>query len=135
MARILKISGPLLIIGILGVPALAGADTIQIMSGAAVARSGQLSVVDITIASPDHGFSLAASGSAIGGEYDLYNLCRLSPACMPGKVLPLNALWSGSDFSGTATADGLTFPINVGGTAHDGDALVFFMGSWTVPAF
>jgi hypothetical protein len=135
MARILKTSGPLLIIGILGVPAIAGADTIQIMSGAAVSRSGQLSVVDVAIASPDHGFSLAASGSAFGGEYDLYNLCRLSPACMPGNVVSLDAAWSGSDFAGTARADGLTFPLNSGGTETSGDAAVFFMGSWTVPAY
>jgi len=96
---------------------------------------GGLSVVDVAISSPDHGFSLTAAGDAFGGQYDLINLCRFSAECQPGRVLSLGALWSGSDFAGTATADGLTFHLDVGGTEHSGDALARFQGTWMVPAF
>ena len=115
MTRLPRIPGSVLLVGILAAPTVARADTIRITSGAAVSRSDQLGVVDVTMASPDHGFSLAAAGDAGGGTYDLYNSCFLSPACVPGHVVSMFASWIGSDFAGTATADGLAFPLGTGG--------------------
>ena len=138
MTRFPRISAVLLIPGILAAPAIVRGDTISITSGAAMSRTdplfGGLSVVDVAISSPDHGFSLTAAGDAFGGQYDLYNFCFEAPACMPGHVVSLGALWSGSDFSGTATADGVTFPLSMA-DIHTGDALARFEGKWTVPEF
>ena len=62
MTRLPRISGSVLLLSILVAPTVARADTIRITSGAAVSRSDQLGVVDVTMASPEHGFSLAAGG-------------------------------------------------------------------------
>ena len=124
----------MLLVGILAAPTVARADTIRITSGAAVSRSDQLGVVDVTMASPDHGFSLAAAGDAGGGTYDLYNSCFLSPACVPGHVVSMFASWIGSDFAGTATADGLAFPLGTGGDGI-GSAEADFNGTFTPPPF
>jgi hypothetical protein len=133
MTRFPRISAVLLIPGILAAPAVVRGDTVT-LTGAAMSRPNELGIVDVAISSPDHRFSLTASGSYIGGQYDLYNLCVFAE-CKPGRVLSLGALWSGSDFSGTATADGLTFPLASGGDEHTGDALAHFQGTWTVPPF
>ncbi|HET7160767.1 MAG TPA: hypothetical protein VFI62_17340, partial [Burkholderiales bacterium] len=66
MTRFPRISAVLLIPSILGAPAIVRGDTISITSGAAMSRTdplfGGLSVVDVAISSPDHGFSLTAAG-------------------------------------------------------------------------
>ena len=133
MTRFPRVPGALLIVVALGISTSAHADVIRITSGTAISRD-DLFGVDVMVASPDHGFSLSASGDFAGGRYDLYAQCFLGPECMPGRVLSLAAGWSGTDFVGTATADGLTFPLCCG-DENTGAAGALFDGTWTVPAF
>jgi len=135
MTRFPRISAALLIPGILAAPAIVRGDTITISSGAAMPSANELGILVVAISSLQHGFSLTASGDYVGGQYDLYSRCFSSAECHPGRVMSLGALWSGSDFSGTATSDGLTFPLNSGGDEDSGDALARFQGTFTVPAF
>jgi hypothetical protein len=134
MLRFPRMSRPLLIIGILAVPGRATADVIHIMSGALASRSSNIAVVDATMASPEHGFSLRATGNFNGGVYDLYGFCVLGSACAPGQVLSLEASWLGSDFPGTATADGITVVLATA-SEFTAEALVDFKGTWTTPPF
>jgi hypothetical protein len=139
MTHFPRISAVLLISSIVAAPAIVCADTIQITSGAATSRNeltgnpNDLDVVDVTMASPEHGFSLAAAGTASGGLYDLYWKCEQNPACVPGRVASILANWSDSDFMGTATADGATF--TVGSEPLGGEAVVEFDGTFTPPPF
>ena len=140
MTQFPRLSALLLISGILAVPAVVRGDTIHITSGAAVSRNELTGVpsdvfgVDVTIASADHGFSLAASGDFSGGRYDLYGECLFGSGCEPGHVHSLAMGWIGSDFPGTATADGLTFSVALA-SEGTGSVDAEFSGSWTAPAF
>jgi len=140
MTRLPRISGPALLVGILALPTVARADTIRITSGAAISRNERtgvpedVGIVEVTIASADHGFSLAAGGDVNGGGYDLFTECVQGSGCEPETVHSLAMSWIGSDFTGTATADGLTFHLGLLSEAA-GSALVDFEGTWMTPPF
>jgi hypothetical protein len=124
----------LLIPCILAAPTTVRGDTIRITSGALSPTSFDLAVVDIALASADHGFSLSARGVAFDGLYQLYEECFQGPLCVPGQIVGLDAGWSGSDLPGTATADGLTFEVG-SATAVIGSVDAEFSGTWTPPPF
>jgi hypothetical protein len=134
MTQFARVSALLLIFSILAAPAIVCGDTIHITSGSAVSRSDELAVVDVTMASPDHGFSLAAGGTVTGGRYDLYEECVIGSGCERETVHSLAMGWIGSDFPGTATADGLTFDLATLSQAS-GSALADFEGTWITPPF
>lgn len=129
MTRVPRLSLPLLFIGILCAAPPARADVIHITSGALV---GDLFAAHVTLSSPDHGFSLSASGDRSSGTYALSD-CNFNE-CLPGDTLSLRAAWNGVDFGGVATIDGSTFPLgNIDNST--GAASVVFDGMWTAPPF
>jgi hypothetical protein len=138
MTQFPRISAVLLISSILAAPAIVCADTIHITSGAATSRNeltgnpNDLDVVDVTMASPEHGFSLAAVGTSTGGRYDVLSSCNQDLVCVPGRVVSIFASWGDSDFPGTATADGAAFTV---GTGFSGSAEVEFDGTFQAPPF
>jgi hypothetical protein len=74
-------------------------------------------------------------GDITGGIFAPASHCLGTPdTCGPGVSVPLDAHWSGSDFTGTATLDGRTFDIGAGSFV-DGSALVNFTGSFAAPSF
>jgi len=129
MTAVARLSIPLLVFGIAGIPASAGADVIQITSGAMV---GDEFGVHVTIHSLSRGFSLTASGTRGSGSYELAE-CN-SNECRPGDMLSLAAGWNGVDFGGTATIDGSTFLVGLI-TSTTGAAGAHFVGTWTAPPF
>ena len=59
-----------------------------------------------------NGFRLDAGGSAVGGIFPIWERCA-SHECKPGQTVPLTAAWSGTDFGGSATVDGITFNLGL----------------------
>jgi hypothetical protein len=129
MSRGARLSIALLVVGIAGVAAPARADVIQVSSGS---LAGDAFGAFLSIQSVDRGLALSAAGDRAGGIYALSD-CNFS-RCQPGDALSLAAGWNGSDFVGTATIDGRTFPLGMA-TATEGDASAQFAGTWTAPAF
>jgi hypothetical protein len=110
---------------------LVGADPIPITSGSMVAASV---AAPVSIQGPS-GFSLTASGGiASGGRFGPHEMCAYPPYCTPGNSIDLLAGWSGSDFQGFVTIDGVTNRLGMG--SHDQySAWVEFTGSVLAPTF
>ena len=81
------------------------------------------------------GFTLQGSGTNSGGIYTPAQTCEgVLDLCTPGTPLSLAAEWSGSDFQGTATYNGV--PYNVGMHLEtQAGAFVRFTGSVLVPEY
>ena len=79
---------------------------------------------------------LMTSGVTVGeGVFQPWLQCRLTPACVPGASLDLNAHWSGSGLrSATATVRGEEFK-DVGGATSSTSATVNFTASAIAPVF
>jgi hypothetical protein len=107
---------------------LAYADPIVITSGALVASSDNVARFDA------HGkdFSMTAISDFTSGLLAPWSQCL--NGCAPGIPIDLFANWSGSDFGGTVTIDGTTFPLGIHTTANYFTD-VFFTGSVLAPAF
>lgn len=109
-------------------PAAALGDPIRITSGGLV---GDQDGAAVTLRSADRRFSLAGSGSSVGGVWSPGNC---DDSCLPGSDQSLEGFWSGSDFGGTATVDGRSFEFALGSQTN-AEALVDFEGSWVAPPF
>jgi hypothetical protein len=107
------------------------ADSILVTSGALVASRD--TAADL-FATGTGGFQLVGGGDFSGGRFEPYTQCFTPPACAPGSVLSLYASWSGSDFLGTVTFDGVTYPMGSVSETTAG-AAVEFLGSVIAPAF
>jgi len=124
-----RIAVALLTFGIVCAPAWAAADPIHINAGALV---GDTFGARLIANSPDHGFSIDASGDRVGGIYAPVQQCNSGDECVPGAIVGLDARWSGGDFPGTATVDGTSFVLSGFDAAN---AFVDFGGSWVAPPF
>jgi hypothetical protein len=124
-----RIAVVLLTFGIVYAPAWAAADPIHINAGALVGDSFAARMI---ASSPDQGFSVDAFGDAAGGIYEPVQLCNFSEACAPGAIVGLEAMWSGGDFTGGATVDGITYDL---GGFDSASVLADFTGTWTAPPF
>ncbi len=118
-----------LLVGMLALPASARAETITITTGTLVGEPA-----GARIHLEGSGLVLDGSGDATGGRWDL-GFCTGTPdACGPGSMASLLARWADSDFQGTATLDGRSFPVGMQ-TSTQGSALVEFSGSARLPLF
>ncbi len=115
----------------LGIVCAAGAvhaDPIRLTQGALV---GDNIRARLDAASSDGQFVIHGLGDSVGGIYTPVQQCNFTPDCVPGTVVGLDAMWSGSDFFGEVIANGVSYPLSMSST----NALVSFTGSWTAPAF
>ena len=130
MNRLSILPGAALLVGTLALPASARAETITITTGT---LAGEPSGARIHL--QGQGLVLDGSGDVTGGRWDLGELCRGTPdTCGPGSTASLLARWADSDFQGTATLDGRSFPVGMQ-TTTQGSALVEFSGSARLPVF
>jgi hypothetical protein len=129
-AAALKITGSSLCALLLASTTVA-ADPIFITSGALVASRDTAADV---FAIGTGGFQLVGDGDFSGGRFEPYTQCFSPPECAPGSPLSLYASWSGTDFIGTVTFDGATYPM---GSLSEttASAAVEFLGSVIAPAF
>ena len=79
---------------------------------------------------------LMNGGVTVGeGVFQPWLQCRLTPACVPGATLDLNARWSGSALrSTTATVRGEDFK-DIGGATSTTSATVSFIATAIAPVF
>lgn len=124
-----RIAVALLTLGIVSAAALASADPIHINAGALVGDSFGARLI---ASSPDHSFSIDASGDRVGGIYEPVQQCNFGDECVPGTTVGLEAKWSGGDFPGRATVDGTTYVLS---GFDEANAFVDFTGSWVAPPF
>jgi len=79
--------------------------------------------------------SLVGEGFTFDGFVRLGNspvqTCR---PCLPGDVLSLNAMWTGSDVAGDLVLNGVTFDVDGGLSSQSGQVLEFSGSAGTVPA-
>jgi hypothetical protein len=119
-----------LLVGMLALPASARAETITIATGTLVGEPA-----GARIHLEGSGLVLDGSGDVTGGRWDLGELCRGTPdTCGPGSTASILARWADSDFQGSATLDGRSFPVGMQ-TSSQGSALVEFSGSARLPLF
>jgi len=119
-----------LILGIaLAAPTVAQADPIRITGGLLL---GDLSGASVEIVG-ERGFTLEASGDVSGGVFTPAQECR-DYDCVAGHALRLDARWSGSDFRGNATLDGVGYPVGMA-TSATAAVTVDFAGAVVLPAF
>jgi len=107
------------------------ADSIVITGGALVVTRGEGAHLD---GRASDGFRLIGAGDFTGGIFAPYNQCFVQSECGPGQDISLFASWSGSDFTGSVTVDGTTYPLGFHSEENFGGA-VQFMGSATAPSF
>ncbi len=124
-----RIAVALLTFAIVAAAAVTSADPIHINAGALVGDDFGARMI---ASSPDHGFSIDASGDAAGGIYEPVLRCNFDEECAPGATVSLEAMWSGSDFPGRATVDGTTYRL---GGNDDASVLADFTGTWIAPPF
>lgn len=106
------------------------AGTVNITSGSLDMgpRNGPLSLQG------DRGFTFESRVSDAGGVFEPTQSCNDAPnRCVPGATVGLHARWVGSDVTGTATLDGVTYS-NVGGQSSPNSMSVDFTGSAVLPA-
>ena len=98
-----------LLFGMLLAPGVALADTIVITAGTLTGEpAGAQTHLE------GRGLVLDGFGDVTGGRWDLGELCRGTPdTCGPGSTVSILARWADSDFQGTATLDGRTFPVGM----------------------
>jgi hypothetical protein len=77
------------------------------------------------------GFSLTAAVTRSGGILEAFDSCFASN-CDPGRTIPLEAAWSGTDLPATMTLDGKTY-MQVGSLATATAAAVRFSGTVLAP--
>lgn len=120
-----RIAVPVLTLSIVGLYHTAAADPIRITSGG---LDGNRQIANVTVSSPDRGFSMTGVGSTAGGIWAPSQDCF--PGCLPGSINSLEAYWLGSDFPGNATIDGNSYVI---GGGNEASGSVRFTGSWVAP--
>ena len=108
-------------------PSLASADPIAITAGTLVA-SDLVARLDARA----NDFRMIAVGEFTGGIFTPWSQCLTG--CAPGSPIDLFGRWSGSDFEGSVTINGGTFPLGIS-TSENYSTEVFFMGSVLAPAF
>jgi hypothetical protein len=132
MSRVAVIPGVLLFVGTILLPCPARADTIAITitGGSLTSTGGSGAFVSL-----EGGTRLTLDAAGGNGLFEPWLSCDGTPdLCGPGAEVPLQAHWSGSDFTGTATLDGRAFSIGLG-SLDQGSASVTFTGSFTTPLF
>ena len=74
------------------------------------------------------GFTVDARGGEgfFGPGFDCFY------GCTPGSALDLSANWGGSDLAGTATFEGVSYPL--GGVNQDGNVSLRFVATGAIPA-
>ena len=124
-----RIAVVLLTLGIVTTAAVAAAEPIRITQGALVGNglSAQLHAQ-----SGNGRLTIDGFGDRVGGIYAPAESCNATPDCLPGSSLSLDAMWSGSDFTGRATLDGTVYTLSGG---NEASTFVHFIGSWRAPAF
>jgi hypothetical protein len=109
---------------------LATADPVRITNGAL-----DMGSIAGSLLLHGEGFLLHGGVTVNDGVFQPWLQCRLTPACVPGASLNLNARWSGSALrSTTVTVDGEEFT-DVGGANSNASASVNFFASAIAPAF
>ena len=119
-----RVSWSFLVIAIFAIPPSVSA---QVTGG----LSGNFSGVQVEISDPSAGTSIRGGGSFTGG---LWAPSDCLNQCFPGRVYSLGASWSGSDFPGSVTYPGGSYPIGMG-SATVGSGTVTFRGAWTAPEY
>jgi hypothetical protein len=107
------------------------ADSIAITGGALVATLENAAHLDVR---GSNGFRLRGAGDFHGGRFEPWGQCFHASDCAPGRDISLFASWSGSDFTGSVTMGGTTYPLGII-TEENFSAAVEFTGSVTAPAF
>jgi hypothetical protein len=122
---VLKIAGAS--VSALCLSSLAYADPIVINGGALVASLGSA-----RLDARGKDFRMTAAGDFPSGQFAPWSQCFTG--CAPGIPIDLFANWSGSDFGGSVTINGTTFPLGIR-TEENYSTDVFFVGSVLAPAF
>ena len=77
-------------------------------------------------------FRMIAAGDFTSGDIRPWSQCHGN--CFPGTPIDLFANWSGSDFGGTVTIDGSTFPLGISSSLNYATDVVF-TGTALAPVF
>jgi len=94
------------VVGVLGCITLLGswvtAEALEITAGTFMVESS-VGPAQVHISGP--GLIFNATGGVFGG---VAPGCPVG--CLPGEIVPMNSLWSGTDLTGTAVVNGVVFP-------------------------
>ena len=124
-AAVLKITGSSVIVLLFALQAYA--EPIVITSGSLVAFE---MVANLDARAKD--FRMIAAGDFTSGDIRPWSQCHGN--CSPGTPIDLFANWSGSDFGGTVTIDGSTFPLGISSSLNYSTDVVF-TGTVLAPLF
>jgi hypothetical protein len=129
MTRFRTLVRSLLTIGIVQVSTAARADTIAITSGVMVSDRD---VMTLDLAGA-RGLTVDAVAAVFNAAFHAPTFQCAAVACLPGDTFSLEMRWVG-DVIGTASVDGVTFPI--GSQAEDSGGMILdFWGSLLLPEF
>jgi hypothetical protein len=116
------------VLAILGAAVPAGAETIQITSGAFTWVRASGTAPSVILA----GSGFTFDGAGTGGIFNPRTQCSV-PECLAGTTVDLHLFFSGGDLPGDATLNGQTYA-NIGGLASVSSLLAEWTGSLVIPA-